>query len=205
MNVVQRALRTVSSWWSSTGPYVDVGPPHWPVAEGLDGCAGGWLAAASIPAVLRCCALYADQLATLPRSIVRRDPSGAIERDTTSDSARALAATSYLTGKGRCWPARSRETRICACGAMIAAGRPRWNGFRPPGCASRSMTSGGCGIGSRATTRSPRKRNCCRQRTWCTCASAWPPVIASWACRPRACARRAWRWRSMRARCSANS
>ena len=90
-------MRAVSSWWSG-GPYVDIGTGL-PVP--LDTCdAPTWQRAASLPAVLRCCALYADQIATLPRAVCRRDANGAVERDVTSDSARALAATPYPDWEG---------------------------------------------------------------------------------------------------------
>ena len=101
MNPVTRAFRTLSTWFGGATTYVDVGT-HRPVPldTGSDCAPSSWQRGASIPALLRCCALYADQLATLPRAVVRRDANGAVERDSTSDSARALAATSYLDWEG---------------------------------------------------------------------------------------------------------
>src|SRR3982750_4630377 len=100
MNLVQRALRTLTGWSGMAGPYVDVGPPHLPVAEIPDGCGGSWQSAVSLPALLRCISLYSDQLATLPRAIVRRDARSALENDTTSDAARAISQTAFIDWEG---------------------------------------------------------------------------------------------------------
>jgi HK97 family phage portal protein len=101
MNPVQRAVRALSSWWGGSATYVDIGTGRpIPVDSGCAVEGMPWQRAASVPALLQACSLYADQVATLPRSVCRRDANGTIERDTTSDSARALARTSFPDWEG---------------------------------------------------------------------------------------------------------
>ena len=108
MNVVQRALRALTGWSGMAGPYVDVGPPHLPMAEPADGCGNSWQAAASLPALLRCISLYSDQLASLPRAWL--DATTAARWRMTAPAIQRARWRDRIRGLGR------RGARVCTDG-----------------------------------------------------------------------------------------